>query len=482
MDNILISPILDTDSYKLSHWPQYPPNTTGMYSYLESRGGKGDKTLFFCLQYNMKKYLSTPITMEMVEEANAFSLLHGEPFNYEGWKYIVNELGGKLPVRIKAVPEGMIIPKSNVLLTVESTDSKCFWVTSWLETMLVRLWYPITVATNSHNIKDVIEFYMEKTADYTETDLMFKLQDFGSRGASSQESAGIGGMAHLVNFLGSDTIAGIYYANKYYGSEMAGYSIPASEHSTMTMWGQDREIDAYRNMIKQYGNGNIFACVSDSYDVYNATEKMWGDELKAEVLNMNATLVVRPDSGDPVKVPVELVQILDTKYGHTINSKGYKVLNKVSVIQGDGIDINEVEEILNSLEQLGYAASNMTFGMGGGLLQKNMDRDTHRFAFKCSWALVDGKSVDVQKKPVTDTGKLSKKGKLKLAYIFDCNSVDKENVMKVKTVAEDEGYSNDLLELVYENGVILKEYTFEEVRNNTKIVIEKWVNYGQDSI
>lgn len=472
MENILVSTILDTDSYKLSHWPQYPQGTEGMYSYLESRGGEGDKTLFFGLQYITKKYLSTPITAEMVEEAKVFAALHGTPFNYDGWMYIVNVHGGFLPVEIKAVPEGMVIPKKNILMSVESLDPACFWVVSWLETIFVRLWYPITVATNSYKIKSDIMHYEKLSVDDDKIagDIAFKLHDFGSRGASCQEAAGIGGMSHLINFKGSDTIAGVYYANKYYNCEMAGFSIPASEHSTMTMWGRDNEIEAYRNMIKQYGDGAIFACVSDSYDVYNATEKLWGEELKQEVMNMNATLVVRPDSGDPVLVPVELVEVLDRKYGSTVNSKGYKVLNKVRVIQGDGIDRKDVSAILELLTARGYSAENINFGMGGGLLQRNMDRDTHKFAFKCSWAKVNNEEVEVFKQPITDKVKISKKGKLHLAC---WPPIDEPWTLKVKTVEKDSILADapNLLRTVYQNGVVLCDDSFETIRERTAINI-----------
>ena len=467
MENILVSTILDTDSYKLSQWLQYPPKTTAMSSYFESRGGEGDETLFFGLQYIMKKYLTTLITIEMVEEARIFAALHAVPFNYEGWKYIAIDLKGMLPVRIRAVPEGMRIPKQNILMDIESTDPKAFWVVSWLETTLVRLWYPITVATNSYNIKQVIKKYLDLTSEDTASEIDFKLHDFGSRGASSQESAGIGGMSHLVNFKGSDTMTGVYYANKYYKEEMAGFSISASEHSTMTMWGKENEVEAYRNMIKQFGRGGIFACVSDSYDIYNAAEKLWGEELKQEVLDMNATLVVRPDSGDPVEVICRLLYILDEKYGHTMNSKGYAVLNKVKVIQGDGIDIDDVEAILKRATSLGYSATNIGFGMGGGLIQKNMDRDTHKFAFKCSWAMVDGVSTDVFKQPVTDAIKKSKKGRLDLALVV------RPRGMAVKTVNQEKDRDISLLVPVFENGIVLKEYTFEQVRNNTNIKLER---------
>jgi nicotinamide phosphoribosyltransferase len=466
--------ILDTDSYKLSHWNQYPQGTTNMMSYFESRGGIYDKTLFFGLQYYLKKYLENPITMEEVEEARMFSALHGEPFNYDGWKYIVEELNGKLPIRIKAVPEGSVIPKSNVLMTVESTDEKVFWIVSWFETLLVRLWYPITVATNSFEIKKVIRKYLEESSDSPELELDFKLHDFGSRGATSQEASAIGGASHLVNFKGSDNISGIYLANKYYNCEMSGYSIPAAEHSTITMWGKENEVKAYENMINQYGNTSIFACVPDSYDIYNATENLWGKELKQKVSDMNATLVVRPDSGDPVEVIIDVLEILDKQFGSTINSKGYKVLNKVRVLQGDGIDINDVEEIYKKTLEKGFSATNVGFGMGGGLLQKDLNRDTHKFAFKCCWAKINNKDIEVFKNPITDTVKKSKKGRLTTCVI------DNQVFPYIDDISKKPNEAIELLELVYENGKILKQYTFEEVRNNSIKNYEnydKWLDY-----
>ena len=462
-----------TDSYKLSHWPQYPLNTTAMRSYFESRGGYSDKTLFFGLQYYLKKYLSKPVTKEDVEEMKEFSALHGEPFNYEGWMYIVNELKGKLPVRIRAVPEGSLIPVSNILMSVESTDPKVFWVVSWLETVLVNLWYPITVATNSWHIKQIIKGYLDTTADNTEAEIGFKLHDFGARGATCPEAASIGGAAHLVNFFGSDTIAGIWMANKYYNSKMAGFSIPASEHSTITMWGKENEALAYANMIKQYGHTPIFACVSDSYDIFNAAENLWGKQLKDQVNAMNAVLVVRPDSGDVIRVVHELCDILSAKFGYTLNSKGYKVLNKVRVIQGDGIDKNDVNNILGNITTYGYSATNVGFGMGGGLLQKNLDRDTHKFAFKCCAATVDGKEVRVFKQPVTDKVKKSKAGNLDLDFC-------EYNGMKFVQTGEGP-FTNSLMRTVFLNGDILVDDSFDEIRKRTDIVYEQgrgWQDKG----
>lgn len=456
-DNRIISTIMDTDSYKFSHWLQYPPNTTRMYSYLESRGGRFEKTLFFGLQYYLKKFLSRPVTMYDVIEATDFAAMHGVPFNQPGWARIVTKHGGHLPVRIKAVPEGSIVPTGNVLLSVESTDPECFWAVSWIETMLVRLWYPITVATTSYHCKQLIKSRLDETAEDPEAELPFKLHDFGSRGVSSQESAMIGGAAHLINFMGSDTVAGIWMANEYYDCEMAGFSIPAAEHSTITMWGKDREVDAYRNMLEQYGDQPIMAVMSDSYDIWNAAGNLWGGALKSEVEAYEGTLVIRPDSGDPPEVVVNLLGLLALKFGTTVNSKGYEVIGEnVRVIQGDGINIDSMEEILFAVQSAGYSTSNIAFGMGGGLLQQ-CDRDTQKFAFKCSWAEVDGKGVDVYKDPVTDYGKRSKRGRLSLGVY---------NGDQVKTVPEG-GCKRDLLEEVYVDGQILRIENFEQVKERT---------------
>lgn len=237
--------LFDTDSYKVSHYLQYPPGTTSMFSYIESRGGEYDKTVFFGLQYYLKEYLSHRVTPEEVERAKTLFAVHGEPFNYEGWMYIAKNLKGKLPVRIRAVPEGTVVPTHNILVSIESTDPKVFWIVSWLETMLLRVWHPITVATRSYTIKQIILDALRKSSDDPEAEINFKLHDFGARGVSSQESAMIGGASHLINFMGSDTVAGVLCANEYYNSPMAGFSIPASEHSSITSWGKENEVEAY---------------------------------------------------------------------------------------------------------------------------------------------------------------------------------------------------------------------------------------------
>ena len=360
--------LLNTDSYKASHWLQYPPNTDATFFYVESRGGLYDRTVFYGLQAILKEYLSKPITHADVDEARDVFAAHGEPFNEAGWRHIVDTHGGLLPLRIRAVPEGSVVPTHQALVTIESTDPRAYWVPSYIETLLLRLWYPVTVATISWHAKQTIRQFLDRTSDDPAGQLPFKLHDFGARGVSSAESAALGGSAHLVNFMGTDTVSGLLAAKAYYNEPMAGFSIPAAEHSTITSWGREHEVDAYRNMLRQFAKpGAIVAVVSDSYDIFHAIREHWGRTLKEEVIRSGATLVVRPDSGDPVAVVHQCLELLDEAFGHFVNGKGYKVLNHVRVIQGDGINPDSIRAILERVTSAGYATDNIAFGMGGAL-------------------------------------------------------------------------------------------------------------------
>ena len=460
--------LLNTDSYKASHWLQYPPNTDAAFFYVESRGGLYDRTVFYGLQAILKEYLSTPITHADVDEARDVFAAHGEPFNEEGWRYIVDAHKGMVPIRIRAVPEGSVVPTHQALVTIESTDPKAFWVPSYLETMLLRLWYPVTVATISWHAKQTIRQFLERTSDDPEGQLPFKLHDFGARGVSSAESAALGGSAHLVNFMGTDTVCALMAAREFYSEPMAGFSIPAAEHSTITSWGRENEVDAYRNMLKQFAKpGSIVAVVSDSYDIYHAIREHWGKTLKDEVIQSGGTVVVRPDSGDPVDVVHKCLVLLDEAFGHTVNSKGFKVLNHVRVIQGDGINPDSIRAILERATSAGYATDNLAFGMGGALLQK-LDRDTQKFALKCSAARVNGEWIDVYKDPVTDKGKQSKRGRLTLLQHREYGTFQTASVPpdadSVAEVHKPMGY-DDALQTVWENGCLMVDWTFTEVRN-----------------
>lgn len=452
--------VLNTDSYKASHWLQYPPGATGAFSYVESRGGRYGCTVFFGLQAILKSQMAQPVTHAMIDEAAALLADHGEPFNEAGWRRIVDVHGGRLPVRIRAVPEGTVVPTHQALMTIENTDPECYWLPSYLETLLLRVWYPVTVATISWHVKQTIKAALEKTSDNAAAELAFKLHDFGARGVSSQESAALGGLAHLVNFQGSDTLTAVLAGRAWYNEPMAAFSIPAAEHSTVTSWGRPNEARAYRNMLARFGKpGALFSVVSDSYDLFHAVRNLWGGELKQAVIDSGATLVVRPDSGDPVTVVAETLKILDETFGSSVNGKGYKVLNHVRVIQGDGVNPVSIAAILERIVADGFSAENLAFGMGGGLLQQ-LDRDTQKFALKCSAAKVDGQWIDVSKDPATDPGKRSKAGRLALLV---------DDVGTYRTVALAEGQAiepgwRDAMVTVWENGRLLVDQALADVR------------------
>lgn len=463
-----INRILDTDSYKTSHYLQYPPATERVFSYLESRGSERNyrSSVFFGLQYILKEYFEDPISYDEFYEAAALVPKHMVPFNHDGWHRLISKHHGRLPLRIRAVPEGSIIPLHNVLMTVENTDREFAWLTSYFETQLMRLWYPITVATQSYYLKRLIYGYLEKTADDPANEILFKLHDFGSRGVSSAESAAIGGAAHLVNFRGTDTIIAIRMLRDYYNHEISAYSIPAAEHSTITSWGKENEVEAYRNMLTQYAKpGSTLAVVSDSWDIYNAVEHIWGEALRQEVIDSGATVVIRPDSGDPVEVVSKVVNLLADKFGTATNTKGCKVLNNVRVIQGDGVNPESIAAILENLTGQGFSASNIAFGMGGALLQK-VDRDTLKFAFKCSSIMIGGEWRDVYKDPVTDTGKRSKRGRLDLIKHDDGAGGWAYETVRVDDVERDTEDRSTAMRTVFENGELYPpaDESLDEIR------------------
>jgi len=450
MNNIL----LNTDSYKASHYLQYPPKSEYLSSYIEARSE--GVTLFFGLQAFIKEYLLTPITQADIDQAKLILTAHGLPFNEAGWNIILNDHHGYLPLEIAAVAEGSIVPNRSPLVQVVNTDPRLPWLTSYIETALLRaVWFPTTVATISYTIKQTIRHFLEATSDDPMGQLPFKLHDFGARGTSSDESAMLGGMAHLVNFQGTDTLSAILGARRYYGAAMAGFSIPAAEHSTITAWQRTGEEEAYANMIAQFGGeGKFFAVVSDSYDIYHAITNLWGKTLKDAVKRSGATLIIRPDSGDPRTMVLEVMKRVYEAFGGYKNAKGYIVLDdSVRIIQGDGVDANAISDILTLLKKEGFSADNIAFGMGGALLQKP-HRDTFGFAMKVSAICVEGVWHDVYKDPITDVGKRSKKGRLALTKVYE-------------TVRLEELHGRDnLLQTVYRNGNLCTEYTFETIRQH----------------
>jgi nicotinamide phosphoribosyltransferase len=453
-----------TDAYKLTHWMQYPKGTRTVYSYLESRGGMFPETVVFGIQYYLKKYLAGKvITNETIDEAivDSEEIFGFKYFNENGFRHIANDLGGMLPLEIKTVPEGTVVPVKNVLMTVENTDPLAYWLPNFYEGLLELVWYPITVATLSREVRKEIEGWAVKSGEHAS---IVHLNDFGFRGASSLETAGIGDMAHLVNFSGSDTLVGKRFANKYYSAKMSRdpvfLSVYAAEHSTITSYGEENELLAYRSVLSRAPDKAIVSIVIDSYDAIRAVDQYFGKDLKGMVLAREGKTVLRPDSGDPKWMSIQVLESLWKNYGGTINDKGYRVLDPhVGVIYGDYISLDMIKEIM--YEVVGkhrFAPSNIVFGMGGALLQK-VNRDTQSFAFKCSAIDIDGVWYDVYKRPVSDARKASKRGRLALTCEDGTYTTVREQCVP--------GYN--VLQTVFHNGHIIRDWTFDQVRKNAEI-------------
>ena len=454
-DNIIIN----TDNYKHCHYPLYPKGTEYVSSYIESRGGDFAVTMFVGLQAFLREYLMKPITLEDIDEAEYIVREQGMHFNRENWMGILNDHDGFLPVEIEAVAEGTVLPSRNVLVQLINTDPKYWWVTSFFETALLRaVWYPTTIGTISWLAKQVIRAALEKTSDHPEA-LRFMLHDYGARGVSSQQSAALGGLAHLVNFNQSDTVPGILAAKRYYNAVSPSNSGPNSEHAGFTAWGRDGEADAMRNMLEVYSDNGVALLLTDTYDHENAVKNIIGGELKEMIQNFPGLVGARPDSGDPVEVTATTTGWLMDAFGYETNSKGYKILPPfIRVVQGDGITLDSLQQIYIELERRGYAADNAVFGMGGGLLQ-HCNRDTMNFGQKANAVCINGEWTDISKAPTGAGFKVSKAGRLALRK----RGGEFETVRK-ELVSDEE----NLLQPVFRNGKLLKKWDFTELIANSE--------------
>ena len=463
-DKFIISLICRIDSYKFSHPFAYPDKIDGMTSYGETRIPSSETVVPFGMQMLIKRYLTQTITQADVDAAEEFSIAHfgRKLFARKAWEKVVRLYDGKLPLIIRSVPEVTVMHGSQPLYTVTVLDKDLFWMSAGFETMIQRaIWYPTTIATMDYIVKNEIEAFYDLTGADKGL-LPFALHDFGGRGVTSGETAEIGGAAHLVNFLGSDTVEGILAANFFYKEAMSGFSVYATEHSIQCSFGGG-EADALRYLRKQLSNagpGTVVSIVIDGYDVYREAELLC-TVMRDEIIASGAKVVFRPDSGDMMEIIPRLLKMQADAFGTTLTEEGYAQINNVGVIQGDGIDRAIISEVLTLITGLGYAADTVIFGSGGALLQK-VNRDTLKFAQKACAILVDGEWKGIAKDPITDHGKKSKEGILTLAR--------NKETGKLYTVRLDkEPLSDryeDVMELVYYKGDLYNEITFNEVREN----------------
>jgi nicotinamide phosphoribosyltransferase len=469
------NPLLATDVYKMGHMEQYAPGCTFVYSYLCARSNKTfNSTVFFGLQYYLQEYLSTPLTPEMGEEfiRTRTKILGSTSPEVEEKIRALCQLG-YFPVQIKAVEEGSLVPVKNALMTIENTHSDFYWVVGFIESLILKVWYPITVASCCYAYKTLVDEYFQKTVDDDMHFLkQFTVHDFGYRGDASEEGAALSGAAHLLSFTGSDTVPALSFVQEQYDAtweEDIMFSVPASEHSVMTSFQREDEIGAFKHMLNLYPTG-IVSIVSDTFDVYRVLTE-FAEELKPQILARDGKVVFRPDSGnpeyiicgDPNATPGSpewkgAIRLLDEKFGSSLNKKGYKVLNpKVGLIYGDGMYLERYKRTLECLKEMGYAASNLVIGVGGIL--RNHSRDTLGFAIKATRVKVNGEVRDIEKDPITDRTKKSHKGLISLLKNSQGDYFTLDNCL------QDQG-ENSLLKTVYEDGKVVKKFTFAQIKQN----------------
>lgn len=465
--------ILDTDSYKNDHGRMLPENTTKMFSTIIFR--KPNKytgfTKFFGMQYFLKEYLSDPVDIEMIDEAEIEITQQGYEFDRKRWEYIVEKYNGYLPLEIKSIKEGMLVPVGIPTVTIENTDPNCAWLTSYIETAIQRtIWKMTTVASISKNLHNYLGDVMFKHEGHRNVD--YHLHNFGARGADSYEVDIMSGMAHAAGgFKGSDSLQTNRAIKHYYNTNKAYMSsVIASEHSVMCANSDPETKDDFKAVVKmiellEYNINNkvglpIASIVGDTYDIYRMAEEYLGIRLKHKIIELGekgGRVVLRPDSGDPKKICIEIIEILMEKFGYTLNKNGYKVLpNYIRVLQGDGINQDSIREIVFELEKHKMSIENLLFGMGGGLTHE-AGRDEFSCSMKATAIEYNGKWHDLQKDPITDIAKRSPKGRV-TTYLHN-NEIIYERV----ELKEFNDTMIDLLETSYLNGKITKNIKFEDI-------------------
>jgi nicotinamide phosphoribosyltransferase len=463
--------LLMTDVYKLGHMQQYPEGTNKVYSYLTARSDKEiPYTVFFGLQYYIKEYLMKPVTHADVAEAIEYrtKILGSCPSDIiTKWNKLAKL--GYIPLEIKAVDEGTVMPCKNVLMTMTNTHPDFAWLVGYTESLVLKIWNTITVASYSKKLHNLAEKFSNDTSDSGFL-LPFLVHDFGYRGVSSEETAGLSGAAHLVNFLGTDTIPAVKFVNEYYTPTTdapIGLSVPASEHSVMCAFGRENELDAFKNMLNLYPTG-IVSIVSDTYNLWNVLTNFVGT-LHNDIVGRDGKVVFRPDSGNPELIicgnpdaPAGTpefkgaIRLLDERFGSTTNSKGFRELNpKVGLIYGDGMYYERYERILTRLKEMGYASTNLIIGVGGLLLQQH-SRDDQGFAIKATYCEVNGVPREIVKDPITDHGKKSHKGLMMLTC--------KNGVYMTHDQCTPDQEKEGLLTTVFKDGKLVKEFSIEQVR------------------
>lgn len=484
----MISPILYHDAYKADHRRQYPSGTEYVYSNLTARSSRINginHVVVFGIQYFIKDFLIRRFSdgffkrpkaeivaqyqrrMDTALGTGAISVEHIAALHDLGY----------LPIRIKALPEGTRCPLRVPVLTIVNTKPEFFWLTNFLETILSTvLWHPMTTATIAAKYREILDLYAEMTSDMPDF-VQWQGHDFSMRGQSSFEACLASGGAHLLSFTGTDTIPAIDWLEHFYGAnantELIGGSVPATEHSCMCMGGNavGCELETYRRLMTEVYPSGIVSIVSDTWDYWKVLTELL-PQLKDLIMARDGKLVIRPDSGDPVKIVcgdleapegsperAGTIQLLWDLFGGTINSKGYKQLDShIGCIYGDSITLARCEQICGYLAAKGFASTNMVYGIGSYTYQ-HVTRDTFGFAMKATHGIINGVPQSIFKSPATDDG-TKKSARGFLCVERDADSGELVCVQDISPEREATGH----LQTVFENGHLLSEHSLTDIR------------------
>lgn len=482
----IMSPLLLTDFYKTIHHMCYAEGLTKLVSYWTprmSRKENMDKVVMFGLQSFLKKYMidyfnENFFSVSKVQIVNEYKRVISKTMGEMAADTVhiekLHDLG-YLPIQIKAVPEGTRVNIKTPMIEITNTHDDFAWLVNYLETfMSCNIWQPMTSATIAYRYREIVEKYFDLTV--VNGGVTKACGDFSMRGFSSIESAQVSSAGHLLSFTGTATISSILYLEEYYNcnieNEIVGIGTPSTEHSVMCSYGSD-ELKAYKRLINEVFPSGILSIVSDTYDYWNLITNIL-PILKTDILNREGKIVIRGDSGDPVKIicgdkgaPKDspeykgTVELLYEIFGGQVNEKGYKVLNShIGAIYGDSITVERCKEICKRLMNKGFAVNNCTFGIGSYTYQYNT-RDTFGFALKATHAIINGKEKFIFKDPKTDNGNF-KKSQKGMCYVYKNNNdvLYKDEL----TIQEQESYKDNLLQVVFKDGKLIKEYSLKEVR------------------
>ena len=475
--------VLRKDMYKAGHPFQYPKDTEMVYSNLTARGSRvaaADGVIAFGFQYWVQAWLIDDFNRNFFNRSKDSAIRQYS-------RRMANAIGplasydhiaalhdlGYLPICVKAVPEGLKIPLRVPLLTIRNTHPAFSWLTNMLETnMSSVLWRMITSATTAFGYRTVFEAYAKKTGASKDF-VKWQGHDFSMRGLDP-EAAIRSGAAHLISFTGTDTIPAIDFLEDYYGAdcekELIGGSVAATEHSVMCMGGPSGEEDIYRRLLTEVYPTGVVSVVSDTYSFWDVLTKLL-PSLKEVILSRDGKLVIRPDSGDPVKIicgdpsaalgspeRAGAIRLLYKVFGGTKNLAGFIELDPhIGLIYGDSITQDRQEAILGGLAAAGFASSNVVLGIGSYTYQY-VTRDTYGLAVKGTFAQVSGEARNIFKKPLTDDGtKHSAKGMIRV-------EMTPEGVISFKDGVSWADESGGILQCVFRDGRAANIQTLAEIR------------------